>query len=292
MKFNGENFIGVFDSGIGGISVLNSTIKLMPYENYIFFADSNHFPYGTKTKSQITNIGLEILASFDNLNAKEVIIACNTMSTSNINLFKKKFKNIDIIGTFPDFTQIFKESSTILSSKTIYFDKKNGLKISNHKIKLLIIATTATSKSKFLCNQINIFNNLIDIYVEPADFIVKAVENDKLDTFEFRNYLSDLFKEYYDIDYLLLGCTHFPHAENYIRQYLNWNVNIFSGGDVASKNAYNYMKQSNKLSNYEKPFIKIVDNSIDNKKIELYKKLLKTNTHDVEFYKTFDEIAD
>ena len=249
MKFNKESFIGVFDSGIGGISVLNSSIKLMPYENYIFFADSNHFPYGTKTKEQITDIGLEILSSFNALNAKEVIIACNTMSTSNMELFKKTFKNIDIVGTFPDLTQLFMNPSTVLSSKTIYFDKKSGLNISNYRIKLLIIATTATSKSDFLCNQINIFNNLIDIYVEPADFIVKAVENNILNTFEFRNYLSDLFKEYYDIDYLLLGCTHFSHVENYIRKYLNENVNIISGGDIVSKSAYNYLKQSNNTKN-------------------------------------------
>ena len=57
MNYNTDNFIGVFDSGLGGISVLNNLIKLMPYENYVYYADSNHFPYGKKSKKELVKIG-------------------------------------------------------------------------------------------------------------------------------------------------------------------------------------------------------------------------------------------
>lgn len=292
MKLINYNFIGVFDSGIGGISVLNSTIKLMPYENYVFFADSNNFPYGTKTKERITNIGLDVLSEFNKLNAKEVIIACNTMSTSNMPLFRSTYKNMNIIGTFPDFTQIFHRPSTVISNNTIYFDRDNGIRVSRNKLKLLIIATTATSKSQYLVDLIDTYNGIIDIYIEPTDFIVKAVENDILDTFEFKNYLEDMLKEYYDVDYLLLGCTHFPHVEEYIKPLINKNTKMISGGDIASKNAYDYLLNSGLLNKSEHPFVKIIDNSIDEQKIKLYRKLLKTNTHNIEFYRSFEAIFD
>ena len=290
MKLKNYNFIGIFDSGIGGVSVLNSTIKLMPNENYIYFADSNNFPYGTKSIETITNIGLEILSIFNDLHSKEVIIACNTMSTSNMPLFKKSFKNMNIIGTFPDFTTIFKKTNNIISNKTIYFDKINGIKVKKNKLKLLIIATSATVKSQYLKKLIETFKNVIDIYIEPADFIVKAVESDNLESFEFNNNLSKLFKEYYDIDYLLLGCTHFPHAEKYINKYMNNNAKLITGGDIASYNAYNYLSKNNLFCYNNNPNISVIDNSIDEKKVALYMKLIKSNTHNIKFYHTFNEI--
>ena len=100
-------------------------------------------------------------------------------------------------------------------------------------------------KSQYLKKLIETFKNVIDIYIEPADFTVKAVESDNLENFEFNNNLSRLFKEYYDIDYLMLGCTHFPHAEKYINKYINKNTKIITGGDIASYNAYNYLLNSN-----------------------------------------------
>lgn len=289
MKLKKHNFIGIFDSGIGGISVLNSSIKHMPYENYVYYADTQNFPYGKKSKKMLTNIGLGILSRFFNLNAKETIIACNTMSTSNMALFKKAFPKMNIIGTFPDFTSIFNPNS-VISQKTLFFDRKNGIKYRNFKTKLLIIATTATTKSEFLIDLIDQFSDIIDIYIEPADFIVKAVENDKLETFEFDNELRDCFKEYYDIDYLLLGCTHFPHAIKQIKKYVNNNTVFCSGGDIAADNAYIYLQQNNLLENNEKPYIKIVDYNLDDNKIDLYKNLIKTTNHDITFYKEFNEV--
>lgn len=289
MKLKNDSFIGVFDSGIGGISVLNSSIKLMPYENYIYYADTQNFPYGKKSKRVLTDIGLDILSHFNNLNAKETIIACNTMSTSDIGLFKKSYPKMNIVGTFPDFTNIFKNNITI-SQKTLFLSKEYGIKYRNYKIKLLIIATTATAKSEYLRNLIDEFYDIIDIYVEPADFIVNAVENNKLETFEFDNKLKDYFKEYFDVDYLLFGCTHFPHAINQIKKYVNNNAVFFSGGDIAADSSYKFLAQNDLLDNNEKPYIKIIDYNLDDNKIDLYRKLIKTRKHNIEFYKKFSEI--
>ena len=285
MKFNDDNFIGIFDSGIGGISVLNSCISLMPNENYIYYADSLNFPYGKKSKDELAKIGIQILSNFDRINAKEVIIACNSMTTTNIGFFKDSFKKMHIEGTYPDFSSIF-TPGTILNEKFFSIDKRDGFKITRNKLKLLIIATSATSNSFYLKEAVKNYSGYIDIYIEPADFIVKAVENDILESFDFKLDLKDLFKEYKDIDYLLLGCTHFPHAIDKIREVLGDNAKIISGGDVTATNAYNYLINTQKLNNNVKPYIRIVEKDINDNKIKLYKKLIKSNS-DLEFTQNF-----
>ena len=289
MKFGNGNFIGIFDSGIGGISVLNSCISNMPNENYIYFADSLNFPYGNKSKDELTEIGINILSIFSKMNAKETIIACNTMSTSNIELFRETYSDMNIIGTFPDFSCIFKPN-TILNEHYISYSKKEGLNISRNKKKLLIIATTATCKSEYLKSLINKCKNLIDIYVEPTDFIVKAVEYDKLNTYEFKDELKNFLKEYEDIDYLQLGCTHFSHASKVLRDILGDKVQMFSGGDIAANIAYNYLLENNMLNNISNTSIKIIDRNLDDTKINLYRKLVNANIENIEFYKTFDDL--
>lgn len=285
MKLTNNNFIGIFDSGIGGISVLNSCINLMPYENYVYFADTKNFPYGKKSKTELENIGLNVISKLYSKGAKEIIIACNTMSTSNIGLFQKRFNNIKIIGTFPNFTTIFNNNLT-LSDNSISYDKTNGLQITNKKIKLLIIATTATTKSEYLNNLVKQFKKYIDIYVEPTDFIVKAVENDYLDSDDFINKLKIFLKDYDYLDYIWLGCTHFPFAVDKIKMFVNNDVKFLSGGDIAANDAYTNLHNNNLLNGNSEPFINIVDYNLDDNKIKLYNKLLKPSPHIRQYYTT------
>ena len=288
MKYNKENFIGIFDSGIGGISVLNELIKLMPQENYIYFADSSNFPYGKKNKSELVNIGSNILSKFSINNAKSVVIACNTMSTSDIESFINKYPSLKIIGTFPSFIHIFKPN-LILSEDNISYDKENGLEINRFKKKLLVIATTSTCKSQYLSDLADNSKMLIDVYIEPADFIAKAVENDLLNTYQFKTELAELFKEYMDIDYLVLGCTHFPFAINKIRDILTSKTIITSGCEMSANNCYKYLSDNKLLTNNINPFIRIIDCNINDDKKELYKKLIDSNEilHNIEFKKSF-----
>ena len=288
MKYDIQNFIGVFDSGIGGISVLNELLNLMPDENYIYFADSANFPYGKKSKSELVNIGQGIIGEFANHNAKSIVIACNTMSTSDMPSFSALYPNIKMFGTFPSFTHIFKPGLTI-SEDNISFDRENGLKINRDKKKLLIIATTSTCKSKFLNDLIKETNGLMSIYVEPADFIAKAVERNGLDSYEFNNELKSLLNDYLDIDYLMLGCTHFPFALNKIKSILGDKVQITSSCETTASNCYKYLSDNNLLNNSQNAYIKIIDYNINDEKKELYQNLINTKgkSHTILFGKTF-----
>ena len=286
------DFIGLFDSGFGGISVLNYCIHLMPNENYIFFADSLNCPYGKKSKEELVQIGLDIISNFDKLSPKSLIIACGTMSTSDIHTFRNRFKNIKLIGTFPDFTHILKPNF-VLENRSIEFSSTNHLKIKSHKLKILILATTATCRSEYLKEKIDLYDRFIDIYLEPADKIVKAVENDEIDSFYLRNYLEDILKSYKGIDYLVLGCTHFPFAENVIKQIVGDKVIITSGCEVAANMCFNYLKLKDNLNaDTKKPFIKIIDAKLDEKRKNTFMKLLHIDKsrYNIDFIMDFNQL--
>ena len=282
-----DNFIGLFDSGFGGLSVLNYCLDLMPNENYVFYADSTNCPYGKRTRENLVEIGKEIITKFNNYNPKSLIIACGTMSTSNPEELRKPFPNLNIIGTYPDFEHILKPNM-IIENHSLSYNLNDGLSINRNRIKILILATTATCKSPYLKEKVDTYKKLLDIYVEPADMIVKAVENDEIDSFYLRNYLNDLLKAYYDVNYVILGCTHFPFAKNVIASIINDKAILTSGCEVAANECYNYLKNKNSLANTqvnEKPKIIIVDANLDEKRERTFLRLLNAdiNKYDIIF---------
>ena len=273
------NFIGLFDSGFGGLSVLNYCLNLMPDENYIFYADSTNCPYGKRSRENLVEIGKDIISRFNKYEPKSLIIACGTMSTRNPTELRKPFPNLNIIGTYPDFEHILKPNATI-ENHSISYNLNDGLKINRNRIKILILATTATCKSPYLKEKVNSYKNLLDIYIEPADMIVKAVENDEIDSFYLRNYLTDLLQTYFDVNYVVLGCTHFPFAKNVIASIINDKAILTSGCEVAANICYDYLKNKNSLADKQvnkKPKIIIVDANLNEKRKNTFFRLLDAN---------------
>ena len=124
---NSKKAIGVFDSGLGGISVLRDLKELMPNEDFIYFGDSAYAPYGVKTKEQITERCVEIIDFFISKGVKAVVIACNTATSASANYLRKKYKNLPIIGMEPALkvaTQGVKNNNIVVMAKTFNFKKK------------------------------------------------------------------------------------------------------------------------------------------------------------------------
>ena len=121
---NSKKAIGVFDSGLGGISVLRDLKELMPNEDFIYFGDSAYAPYGVKTKEQITERCVEIIDFFISKGVKAVVIACNTATSASANYFRKKYKDLPIIGMEPALkvaTQGVKNNNiVVISSKLVH----------------------------------------------------------------------------------------------------------------------------------------------------------------------------
>lgn len=189
--------IGVYDSGVGGLTVLRELMSCLPCEDFIYFADTQHLPYGDKTPDQIKEYSKNIVAWFENvMNAKMVVAACNTSSAIALDGLTSK---IPVIGT------IYPILDEIMESRTIG-----------------IIATPASVNSKMHENIFikNGFKGKV-AYVSCPDF-VPLIEYGKIESPETeeaaKGYLSQF--EGHNIDTLIYGCTHYPFIKNTIEKLL------------------------------------------------------------------------
>lgn len=183
-----EDYIGFFDSGIGGISVLKETMKLLPNENYIYYGDSLNNPYGSKTKEQLYEITSNIVDFLINKGCKIIVVACNTATTGCIKYLREKYKNYIFIGTEP-------------AIKVAYDLNYNNT---------LIMATPYTLKTERVHDLITKYTRKEqNILLLSCDNLANTIETKSKE--EIRLCLNNLLYQYKDcnIDSIVLGCTHY-----------------------------------------------------------------------------------
>ncbi|MEE0865385.1 MAG: hypothetical protein U0L98_01060 [Clostridia bacterium] len=136
--------IGIFDSGIGGVTVLREIIKVLPNQNYIYYSDTKNNPYGDKTNEEVIKICDEITKYFIKRNCKVIVIACNTASAKASKYLREKYKDIEFVAIEPAYKMVYdyayNEPTLVMATKgTIESEKFNILynKYNNHKTKLL-----------------------------------------------------------------------------------------------------------------------------------------------------------
>lgn len=201
--------VGVFDSGIGGLTVVKSLLEHKLFEEIIYYGDTARVPYGVKDKNTIIRYSLEALEFFKNFDIDIFIIACNTASAYAINELKE-VANIPIIGVI---------EPGVLACKKRIKDKDTHI---------LVLGTKATINSKKYETNLNTlgYNNLTSIHTGLFVPIVEEgiFEGEILDS-TMRHY----FKGLKNIDAVILGCTHFPLIEKKISSYFNGCTTIHSG---------------------------------------------------------------
>ncbi len=215
MKKNNQS-IGVFDSGVGGLSILIELKKMLPNENFVFLADQLYVPYGEKTKKELVNRCIKITDYFiKHHNIKMMVIACNTATCGAIDELREKY-SFPIVGTVP-------------AIKPATEKTKNGT--------VAVMSTPSTSKSEIMkklikenCQNINVLNigckNLENI-----------VEKGSLNSTEVNNLLKRYLKAVVDsdADYLVLGCTHYPFLKKQIQKILGSRINLIDSGKAIAK---------------------------------------------------------
>ena len=190
--------IGVFDSGIGGLTVLKNLIDRYPKNEYIYYGDTLNLPYGSKTKEELQELSkcdVEFLLS---KNVDIIIIACGTVSSNCLTYLKDNY-SIPIYD--------------IISPTIKYLNNSN-------KTSIGIIATNATIDS-------HIFKNNIqkEVYEIKTPKLVPLIENNNLEN--INNILDEYLKEYQNkIDILVLGCTHYPIIKDHINNYFNNKIEL------------------------------------------------------------------
>lgn len=184
-----SNIVGVFDSGIGGLSVLRELEKILPNEDFYYYGDSLNNPYGEKSDEELFEITSGVVDYLVNKGCKLIVIACNTATTRCMKYLREKYKDIIFVGTVP--------AIKVACDR----DFKNTL----------VMATPATIESERTMELIrdNIRKDQ-NIYLVACPGLANAIENNDQEKIE--EILKDTFREYKDkeIDSIVLGCTHYP----------------------------------------------------------------------------------
>ena len=199
--------IGLFDSGVGGISILNSLVTKLPDENFIYLSDNKNCPYGDKSQEEITILSIKNSKKLIELNCKIIIVACNTATTNCIEFLRKEI-SIPIIGVEPGV------KPALLNTKS----KNIGVLATKNTLTSELFNKTANNNLK---NNIKIHEQ---IGYELVNEIEKGVSNNKPLKQYLRKYLKPMLEN--NIDYLVLGCTHYHFLINEIRELINKNITI------------------------------------------------------------------
>jgi len=219
--------IGVFDSGLGGLTVLSKIIEEIPTESIVYFGDCGRTPYGVKSKETIVKFTFQDIKFLLNQDIKMVVIACNTVSSNSLHEVKKEFKGIHIV-------EVIEPGALSAVNETV--NKKVG-----------VIGTSGTINSNVYENAIKKLDDSITVYSKACPLFVPLVEegwwdNDiALRTAE--EYLLPLKEK--GIDTLVLGCTHYPLLSNTITKVMGDGVKLVSSAIEISKVIKNIISDKN-----------------------------------------------
>ena len=244
--------IGVFDSGVGGISVLRALAHKMPGENYLYYGDSANAPYGTRTPEEVTRLACAVADKLVTLGVKALVVACNTSTAVAMEELKKNHPDLTIVGIEPSV----------------------GLAAASFPTgRIGVLATPATIAGRRFMYQAEPYPNAkIDLI--PAPNLVEIVEAGKYDTEEADAYLRALLAPYMGkLDALVLGCTHYPFVENALRRVLGDKVAFFDGSSITAAETYEKLLEKD-LLNETGGNIQIQNSSADKNLLELSVKLL------------------
>ena len=197
-----EEYIGVLDSGVGGLSVLKELFGVMPDENYIYFGDTKNIPYGTKTKDELCFFTKKILDFFVSKNVKTVVFGCNTTSAVAYDELKKDFD--DKLTIFP-------------LIQTVAYDIQKDLKDNDT---VAILATKATTNSNKYAIEIKKYNSTIKTTGIDCTGFTEIVENRLYEDKSSIDLIKSKLNLIKDASRVVLGCTHYPYLVNIFKKYL------------------------------------------------------------------------
>lgn len=243
-----DNPIGIFDSGIGGISILNEIRKVLPNEKYIYFGDSLNNPYGDKTKEELMDIVCDIVEWFIEKECKLIVIACNTATTLLIKDLRDKYPDTIFVGTEP----------AIKVAYDYYYDKN-----------VLVMATPGTIKSEKVLELSNKYYQE-NRYLLQCDQLANLIENKSK---SINSYLEELLADYKskNIEVVVLGCTHYPFIKDKISNILE-GVTFIDGSRGIANRVYTILNKQGWVSNRKSGDV-LMYNSIKSK-LNIMKDLL------------------
>lgn len=220
-----EKPIGIFDSGIGGLSIWKEVQKLLPNESIVYLADNKNCPYGNKTPQEIIELSKKNTEFLISKQCKIIVVACNTATAAAIDLLRKTY-NMPFVGIEP-------------AIKPAALNTKTGV--------IGVLATKGTFNGKLFKQTAAKFATNTEIIVQQGNGLVEIVENDQIKTDKAR----ELLKQYLEnminkgADKIVLGCTHYPFLTNEIKKIVPKNVDIINPAIAVAKQTCKLLKINN-----------------------------------------------
>ena len=225
--------IGIFDSGIGGLTIADGLIDLMPGESLIYFGDTQHLPYGDKSAKTVQRYSRGITAFLKANDCKAIVIACNTASALAYQVLKEEFPDIEIYNVIDPVA----EEAALSAHQDIG-----------------VIATRATIRSKVYEDRIRELNPDIVTHSLATPLLVPMIEEGfhkkKLSHEIIDSYLSNPSLK--PIQSLILGCTHYPLIKEEIKEYYEGKVKIIDSPGIVAKHVHEDLRSKDLLSDSEK----------------------------------------
>jgi glutamate racemase len=212
-----EDFIAVFDSGVGGISVLRQLRRIMPNERYLYFGDSANAPYGTRHTQQIQQLSLKVAEHLMAKDIKALVVACNTATASAIDLLRRTYPDMIVVGIEP----ALKPAADRFPGGTIG-----------------VLATPVTLRKEKYRHLVELHAKDCQVIDLPAPGLSELVEHGKAISGDAIALLKPILDPWVGkLDALVLGCTHYPFATETIRKILGEDVPLFDGGEGTAREA-------------------------------------------------------
>lgn len=222
--------VGIFDSGVGGTSIWKEIKRLLPNEDTIYLADSKNAPYGQKSKEEILELSVKNTDLLLSKDCKLIVVACNTATTNAIDYLRENY-HVPFIGIEPAIKPAALQSNS----------KKVG-----------VLATRGTLSSSLFHSTSEIHASGIKIIEQEGTGLVPLIERGKVHSSETRallkKFVSPMLK--HGIDYLVLGCTHYPYLIPVLKEILPDHVKIIDSGEAVARQTKAVLEKMNGINKF------------------------------------------
>ena len=208
--------IGIFDSGVGGLSVLHAVRAQMPEESVVYFGDQGHIPYGPRAMEQIRDFSEAITNFLLEQNAKLIVVACNTASAAALKYLREKFPDVPFVGMEPAVKPAAETTQT-------------G--------KVGVLATPATFQGALYASVVERFANGVELFQNTCSGLVQQIEKGNLRGNETHKILEDALHPMLEqnIDTVVLGCTHYPFVIPLIQEIVGEEVRVIDPAPAVAR---------------------------------------------------------
>ncbi|MBR3226281.1 MAG: glutamate racemase [Atopobiaceae bacterium] len=250
-----RGYIGVFDSGVGGISVLGALVRELPNEDFVYFGDSANAPYGEKTTDEVRALSSRIVDGLVERGCKAIVIACNTATSAAAEVLRNRYSTIPIVGVEP-------------ALKPAVLARRHG--------RVLVMATPMTVRLEKFQQLLGEWGGEAEVDSVPCAGLAARIEQGNLDAPDLADQLQKLVGPYANrVDAVVLGCTHYPFIRRQIKNVVG-DVPFFDGAEGTARQLHRRLEEEGLLKEGMSPGnVRFISSKDDPEELKLYRSFFK-----------------